>query len=452
GNKVVLNGTDEWGSILSNSDFEKQYWAISLWFQSTDGYDSGDTVTQCFINKDGSGTNANDFYLGLLGNDGRIIFAHTLDNYSLLSDASSWTAGQWYHVLVHLASTGGEMWIDGVKQADTQADVDSMNNSINIGIGGSYSGGVPFKGSLDEFVIWATDSTGDILSDNDIADLYNSGTGLYVDPSDTFPTDGGSMGTSMATLWHFDESSGTTANDSSGNANHLTMNNLDNEDWQSGKIMTPGTDVAINVWQSQDGVNGLEKGIQTYGDSDGRSILDGRTIRFNILGVEEAQIDVSGDWDLSDNDLTTTGSISGGTITDGTASLSGGNLTSMGNITGSDVDLSLGTGDITTSGNTDLTGGNIRGLRTETTDHTALATDYTILADASAGSVTITLPASPNQGQVFNIKCIGLGSGLTCTIARNGKNIDGSASDVTLSLNESKTLQYDSSFGWAILQ
>lgn len=52
-------------------------------------------------------------------------------------------------------------------------------------------------------------------------------------------------------------------------------------------------------------------------------------------------------WDKA---LTVTGAIIGGSLSDGTATLSSGNLTSMGNITGTDVDISAGTGDFTTTG------------------------------------------------------------------------------------------------------
>ena len=48
--------------------------------------------------------------------------------------------------------------------------------------------------------------------------------------------------------------------------------------------------------------------------------------------------------------ILTTGTITAGTFTDSTMSLTGGNITSMGNITGDDADISLGTGDILTSG------------------------------------------------------------------------------------------------------
>ena len=37
-----------------------------------------------------------------------------------------------------------------------------------------------------------------------------------------------------------------------------------------------------------------EEGIQTFGDQDGRTVLDGKTLRFNIGGVEQLQMDVDG--------------------------------------------------------------------------------------------------------------------------------------------------------------
>jgi hypothetical protein len=48
------------------------------------------------------------------------------------------------------------------------------------------------------------------------------------------------------------------------------------------------------ILNSQDGTGELEKGIQTFGDGSGRTVIDGKTIRFNIGGVEKVQIDASG--------------------------------------------------------------------------------------------------------------------------------------------------------------
>ena len=52
--------------------------------------------------------------------------------------------------------------------------------------------------------------------------------------------------------------------------------------------------VETDVWSSQDGVLAAEEGIQTYGHGLGRTVIDGKTIRFNIGGSEKANIDASG--------------------------------------------------------------------------------------------------------------------------------------------------------------
>ncbi len=101
-----------------------------------------------------------------------------------------------------------------------------------------------------------------------------------------------------------------------------------------------------------------------------------------------------------------------------------------------------------TGGNLEVGGGNIRSITTKTANYTILESDYTILADASSNTVTLTLPASPNTGQVFNIKAID--STYLITVAGNGKNIDGSSS-ITITADDSITIQYDSAYGWAIV-
>ncbi len=85
----------------------------------------------------------------------------------------------------------------------------------------------------------------------------------------------------------------------------------------------------------------------------------------------------------------------------------------------------------------------------KTEDYSLVSTDSTILADATSNTVTITLPSSPIHEQVFTIFCIN--STFTCTVGRNGNNINGIASDLTLLSTESVTLQFHSLYGWVIL-
>lgn len=97
----------------------------------------------------------------------------------------------------------------------------------------------------------------------------------------------------------------------------------------------------------------------------------------------------------------------------------------------------------------ELSGAFFGAIRTETNDYTIVATDYSVLADATSNTVDISLPASPTQGQIFNVFCIN--STFTCTIVRNGNNINGAASDQALLVTESATLQFDATYGWLIL-
>jgi hypothetical protein len=122
--------------------------------------------------------------------------------------------------------------------------------------------------------------------------------------------------------------------------------------------------------------------------------------------------------------------------TNSSESISYGNATTNPNFT------FLGTGTMTTSG------GRVKQVSTKTNDYTILSSDYTTLLDCSSNTVTGTLPASPTTGEWHNVKCIN--NTFACTVARNGKTIDGDASDLTLSEDESVSLQYDGT-GWQII-
>ena len=97
----------------------------------------------------------------------------------------------------------------------------------------------------------------------------------------------------------------------------------------------------------------------------------------------------------------------------------------------------------------EFTGSQIKAIRTETNDHLIVASDYTIFADASSNTVNVSLPATPNQGQIFRVFCTD--STFTCTVLRNGNSINGVAADQTLLATEALTVQFDTTYKWAIL-
>mgnify|MGYP003109082204 FL=1 len=83
-------------------------------------------------------------------------------------------------------------------------------------------------------------------------------------------------------------------------------------------------------------------------------------------------------------------------------------------------------------------------------NYTAVAGDFVV---ATAGSITITLPASPSAGNAVTIKDgTGAAATTTFTVARNGSNIASSASDLTFDKNFAEiTMTYiNSTIGWSV--
>jgi len=96
--------------------------------------------------------------------------------------------------------------------------------------------------------------------------------------------------------------------------------------------------------------------------------------------------------------------------------------------------------------------GNFEITSTSITAYTAVAGDNLLIDTASTG-VTITLPASPNKGDTVSIMDVsatgGFGSN-NVTVNRNGSNIRGAASNLTLNNNnQSIKLRYtNATKGW----
>ena len=84
------------------------------------------------------------------------------------------------------------------------------------------------------------------------------------------------------------------------------------------------------------------------------------------------------------------------------------------------------------------------------TSYTAVAGEF---VTATAGSITITLPASPSAGDTVTIKDgTGAAATTTFTVGRNGSNIASSATDLIFDKNYAEiTMTYiDGTIGWSV--
>ena len=143
-------------------------------------------------------------------------------------------------------------------------------------------------------------------------------------------------------------------------------------------------------------------------------------------------------------------------VEDATARSSSNYTLTVKTVSGTGLALPIGSTTVLYSDGTNITGKlQTKGYYTPSANYTAVNGDQ-VLVDTSGGGigspVTITLPASPAIGN--EVHFIDSGSNLASnnlTIGRNGSNILGSASDLTVSTNGSAfTLVYvNATRGWA---
>jgi len=128
----------------------------------------------------------------------------------LTSGPYSWDGGTislntWHHIAFTYDGSNVRIYIDGAETASAPTS-GSLPASSVTGYIGNNSPGVPryWNGFIDEVRIYRRS-----LSADEVAQHY---LGVFIDESD------------IEGLWHFDDGSGPTATDSSGNSNHGTLN------------------------------------------------------------------------------------------------------------------------------------------------------------------------------------------------------------------------------------
>ena len=84
----------------------------------------------------------------------------------------------------------------------------------------------------------------------------------------------------------------------------------------------------------------------------------------------------------------------------------------------------------------------------KTINYTATATDSIVVMDDGGGAaLTLTLPAAPGSNQILWFRNQGTSN---LTIARNGKNINGVAANLTIAAGGQGVLVYDGTEWWRI--
>jgi len=209
-----------------------------------------------------------------------------------------------------------------------------------------------------------------------------------------------------------------------------------------------GTTAQNNAYTGAAGELSIDTSLNQIRVHDG-STAGGTTVGAGGEVVDDTTPQLGGDLDINGNSIV---SVSNGNIAitpDGTGNIVLDGLT-FPNADGS-ADQVLKTNGSGTLSFTDVSGGT-SWQAVKTSAFTAVAGEGYFI-DTTSASITMTLPASPSQGdEVAFIDYAGTADTNAITIARNGSNIAGSATDLTVSVERAaNSLVYvDSTQGWLL--
>lgn len=493
GNALDFDGSDDFidaggDASLPTSDAS---WTVSAWVNTSTTKRQGIASRFEF----GAGQKW-DWVVGLdVDRKARVTIISTIGTeYATIRGGTNVDDGDWHHIVaVWTLNTRLELFVDNVSVgSQTSFSGTRKENTPNVAIGEEFNN--HFNGLIDEVVMWT-----EALSDNDVSDLWNGGSGLYVDKDNDWPTDGGSIGTNLAAVYHHDETEmdsapgGTDTEDSSANSNHGTAEaSMGNEDFVEGIVPDPaGVDKEVIVWQSKDGSAAGEEGIHAFGAAGGGFIAQGQTLKFRTNSTQRGNVTNDGKWGINQTTplamqhIVPSSTTEEGQIIQGAAGQSA-NLQewwdSSETVLASIDDngdalfrnLTIGRGesgvDYTRTFDGETTDGILKWMEDEAvfdfdstinaeglvqpipvitaSTYTATRTDYTILVDTTSNNVTITLPNTGiDTGQIFYIKLINSSNVGKIT---SSATIDDDGNDITLTLYESITVQWDGSEYWVI--
>jgi hypothetical protein len=225
------------------------------------------------------------------------------------------------------------------------------------------------------------------------------------------------------------------------------------------RVVTLGPDTVSKVWLIENSTTGSQIITIKQGSGGSVDVANGSKVMLvtDGLGAGAAVInanptEVGG----SVTSVSGTGTVNGITLT-GTVTSSG-NLTLGGTL--ANVDLSsqvTGTLPVANGGTNGTTAATARASLSANALPILKGVSYTAVVGefvtATAGSITITLPASPSAGDTVTVKDgTGAAATTTFTVGRNSSNIASSATDLVFDKNFAEiTMTYiDGTIGWSV--
>lgn len=229
-NSLYLDGSSESGAAgnltLSGSALSFEGWIKPSSFKSAFPYISSVMGTEV------SDSNSALLRLGdgNLANN-KLQFVISINNaQQKLASNTALNANTWYHVAATYDGATMKIYINGVLDA-SRTQTGSINSSGPFNIGYSYNTSRNFNGRVDEVRVWKRALSQTEISQN----MCNV----------TLPA------TSLSAYWKFNEGSGTSVQDTSGNGVSLTLTGVDSTNWGTDVPCTTSTSKGMITTESQ---------------------------------------------------------------------------------------------------------------------------------------------------------------------------------------------------------
>ncbi|MBO9692805.1 endo-beta-N-acetylglucosaminidase H [Chryseobacterium sp.] len=237
---LSLDGSTESGAAgsmnLSGSALSFEGWIKPSSFKSASPYISSIIGTEV--------SDSNSAFLRLgdasLANN-KLQFVVSINNVQQkLASATALNANTWYHVAATYDGSNMKIYINGTLDA-TKAQTGSVNSTGAFNVGYLYNTSRNFNGKIDEVRVWKRALSQTEISQN----MCNV----------SVPA------TSLAAYWKFNEGSGSTVQDTSGNGVTLTLTGVDSSNWGTDLPCTTGSS-ALARTAGQKAINTGETNIK----------------------------------------------------------------------------------------------------------------------------------------------------------------------------------------------
>ena len=230
---LSLDGSTESGAAgnlnLSGSALSFEGWIKPSSFKSASPYISSIMGTEV--------SDSNSAFLRLgdasLANN-KLQFVVSINNVQQkLASATALNANTWYHVAATYDGANMKIYINGTLDA-TKAQTGSVSSNGAFNVGYLYNTSRNFNGKIDEMRVWKRALTQTEISQNSC--------------NVSVPA------TSLAAYWKFNEGSGSSVQDTSGNGVTLTLTGVDASNWGTDLPCATGSSVSARTGASQKAV------------------------------------------------------------------------------------------------------------------------------------------------------------------------------------------------------